>query len=243
MSPRALVSRLPTSLKRRLALLPTRLGYRWGPRVMSELRKRWVILRHPGSEIRFEGQVRIGPGFNLHMPRGGTFIVGRNVEFRRNFLAEIGAAGRITIGEGAILGYDAILGCSTAIEIGKRCILGPGVYLSDGTHDYSADIKKAFLDRGYNFEVVRLGDDSAVAAKCTVTASIGERSMIAANSVVRKPVPPFYAAGGVPARLGRYFGPEDAEPEEGRRERLAWESERLSRVMDRAEPEDADRLA
>jgi acetyltransferase-like isoleucine patch superfamily enzyme len=176
------------------------------------------------------------------MPRGGTLIVGANVEIRRNFLAELSRYNaRVVIGEGSIIGHDVIFGCSTSIELGKRVILGPQVYLSDGTHDYSADIKKAFLERGYKFDAVRLGDDSAVATHCTVTASIGERSMVSANSLVRKPIPAYYAVGGVPARLARYFGPEDEEPEEGRRERLVWEADRRERKIRQAEQADASR--
>lgn len=241
MNLRALVKRLPEPVKLRLMRLPVTLGYKHGPRLMSELRKRWVVLRHPGATIRFHPTSHIGPGFELHLPAGGTFIVGPNVEIRRNFRAELSRGAQIVIGEGAVIGYDVILGCSTSIELGKRVIIGPQVYLSDGSHDYSADIKKAFLERGYNFDAVKLGDDSAVATHCTVTASMGERAMASANSLVRKPVPPYYAVGGVPARLARYFGPEDEEPEEGRRERLAWEADRLSRKIEQMEAQEAQR--
>lgn len=242
MTLRGLAKRLPEPVKLRLARLPLKIGYEIGPRLMSELRKRWVVLRHPGSTISFHPTSHLGPGFSLHMPRGGTFIVGPNVEIRRNFRAELGRRdASIVIGEGSVIGYDVIFGCTTSIELGKRVILGPQIYLSDGSHDYSADIKKAFLDRGYKFESVRLGDDSAVATHCTVTASMGERSMASANSLVRKAVPPFYAAAGVPARLARYFGPEDQEPEEGKRERLAWEADRLARKIEQMEPQGGER--
>lgn len=242
MSPSALGKRLPAPVKSMLASLILRTGYETGPRFMSEIRKRWVVLRHPGSTIRFHPTSHLGPGFSVHMRRGGTLIVGRDVEIRRNFRAELGRHdARIVIGEGSVIGYDVIFGCSTSIELGERVIIGPQVYLSDGSHDYSADIKKVFLDRGYRFEAVRLGDDSAVATHCTVTASIGERSMVSANSLVRKAIPPYYAVGGVPARLARYFGPEGDEPEEGRRERLAWESDRLARKIEQAGSRDAQR--
>lgn len=63
---------------------------------MSDLRKLWVILRNPHATIRFEGPVYLGPGFSLHMPDGGSFVVGPGVEFRRGFRAEITGNGRIT---------------------------------------------------------------------------------------------------------------------------------------------------
>src|SRR4051794_1154953 len=69
-----------------------------GPWLMSWLRKRWTIFRNPHAHIEFQGPAYLGPGFSLHMPHGGTFIVGPGVEFRRAFRAEIGPKGRIVIG-------------------------------------------------------------------------------------------------------------------------------------------------
>ena len=56
---------------------------------MSELRKRWVVLRHPHAEIHFGHDVFLGRGFGLHMPVEGALIVGDRTEFRRGFFAEI----------------------------------------------------------------------------------------------------------------------------------------------------------
>src|SRR5919202_6231687 len=84
-----------------------------GPWLMSWLRKRWIIFRNPQAHIEFKGPVYIGPGFSLHMPDGGTFIVGPGVEFRRGFRAEIGRNGRIEIGAGSYFTYGPILSCET----------------------------------------------------------------------------------------------------------------------------------
>ena len=241
MSLRALGRRLPEPLKRSAQRLLRRLAYQWGPHLMSELRKRWVILSHPGATIRFEGPVHIASGFTLHFhrPGRGTFIVGPNVEFRRNFLAELGDRARIEIKEGCIIGYDAVLAATTSIELDKYCILAPSVYVSDGKHDYSRDVHKPMIGRGYRYQPVRLGTHSGVYTKSTVMASVGDRSMVLGHSLVREPIPPNYAAAGVPARLTWYFGPPDEEPDEGRRERLAWEAERQSRRMSQTGGEDA----
>src|SRR5947199_6268243 len=104
--------------------LPRRIGYFWGPRLMSWLRKRWVLLRHPHADIRFGRHVYLGPRFSLHMPAEGAFIVGDGVEFRRGFRAEVSGRGRIVIGSGCYFTYDVILACSTEMTIGERCGLG-----------------------------------------------------------------------------------------------------------------------
>ena len=179
---------------------------------MSALRKRWVLLRNPQADIRFEGRVHLGPGFRLHMPRGGTFIAGPDVEFRRNFRAEIGAGGRVVIGAGSYLTYDVIIACDTSIEIGERCGLGQNTFIADGSHRYR-DLEVPFLSQGYDYRAIRIEDDVQVHSKCTIVNSIGTRSVIGANAVITNPIPPYCLAAGVPARVIDYFGPPGQEPE------------------------------
>jgi acetyltransferase-like isoleucine patch superfamily enzyme len=199
-------------LWRKIRFAPRKVGYHWGPRLMSALRKRWVIFRNPQSKIVFQGPVYLGPGFSLHMPHGGTFIVGPGVEFRRRFRAEFGPNATIRIGAGCYLTYDVIITCDTSIEIGERCGLGQSLYMTDGNHRYR-DLTKPFLAQGYDYRPLVIEDDVQIFSKCTVTNSIATRSVIGANSVVTKPIPPYCLAAGVPARVIDYFGPEGQEPE------------------------------
>jgi acetyltransferase-like isoleucine patch superfamily enzyme len=186
--------------------LVRRLGYVWGPRLMSALRKRWVLLRHPHAEIRFGKYVRLGPGFSLDIPDGGAFIVGDAVEFRRGFRAEV-HGGRVTIGPGSVFTYHVLVQCSTSIEIGARCMFGQSTIVIDGNHRFR-DLSKPMLQQGYDFRPIRIEDDATVTTKCTIISDIGERAFIGANSVVTEPIPAFTVAAGVPARVLEYFGPE-----------------------------------
>jgi acetyltransferase-like isoleucine patch superfamily enzyme len=185
-----------------------------GPRAMSQLRKRWVLFRNPHARIEFRGPVYLGPGFSLHMPRGGTLIVGPDVEFRRGFRAEFtNGDTRITIGEGCRFTYDIIIQCTTSIDIGERGVFAAGTMLVDGSHRFR-DLGKSVLDQGYDFRPLTIGGDVTVSSKCTVIADIGEHAFVGANAVVVKPVPPYCLAAGVPARVIEYFGPAGMEPPE-----------------------------
>lgn len=209
-------------LRRLLVRLPYLVGYRYGPSLMSELRKRWVLLRHPHANIKFGRGVYLGPRFSLDIPGPGSFIVGDNVEFRRGFRAEVAGDGRIEIGAGSYLTYDVIIACSTTIRIGQRCGLGQSTFVADGNHRYR-DLSKPFLAQGYEFRPIELEDDVQVHSKCTIVASIGTRTVVGANAVVTKPLPPYTLAAGVPARVVDYFGPPGREPE-GFRPREAEEA-------------------
>ena len=180
--------------------LPRRIGYGPGPRLMSALRKRWLLFRHPHADIRFDGPVHLGPGFSLHIPTAGTFHVGPGVEFRRGFRAEISGDGRVTIGAGTVFTYDVILQCTTSIDIGERVMVGQSTLVVDGSHRFrDPDVPTAA--QGYDYRPIRIGDDAAIMSKCTVIADVGERTMVGANSVVTRDLPAHVVAAGVPARV------------------------------------------
>jgi acetyltransferase-like isoleucine patch superfamily enzyme len=197
---------------RRIRRIPRRLGYYEGPRLMSNLRKWWVLARHPHATIRFEGPVYLGPGFSLHIPDEGTFIVGSGVEFRRNFRAEVAGNGRVVIGDGSVFTYSVVIQCSTSIEIGKHCMFGQATLVVDGNHRFR-DLDKAMLAQGYDFRPIRIHDNATITTKCTIIADVGERAFVGANTVVTRPVPPFTVVAGVPAKALEYFGPPGGEPE------------------------------
>src|SRR3954469_14847432 len=193
-----------------LARLPVVIGYERGPVLMSALRKRWVLLRHPHVDIRFGRHVYLGPGFSLDAPRGGHFHVGDGVEFRRGFRAELADPdARIAIGNGSIFTYYVIIQCSTSIEIGERCMFGQSTIVVDGNHRFR-DLDKPMLEQGYEFRAIRIEDDATITTKCTIIADVGRRAFVAANTVVAKPVAPYTLVAGVPARELEYYGPEPA---------------------------------
>jgi acetyltransferase-like isoleucine patch superfamily enzyme len=195
------------------------LGYQQGPMIMSWLRQRWVIARHPQAEIRFGRDVYLGPRFSLFIPQQGSFIVGDGVEFRRDFRAEVSGQGRVTIGSGSVFTYSVVLQCTTTIEIGERCMFGQTTILLDGQHRFR-DLDKPMLEQGYDFQPLRIGDDATITTKCTIMADVGKRAFVGANSVVTRPIPAYTVAIGAPARPIEYFGPPGAEPE-GMRPELA----------------------
>jgi acetyltransferase-like isoleucine patch superfamily enzyme len=185
-----------------------------GPTALSWLRMRWVLFRNPHARIEFQGPVYLGPRFSLDMPRGGTFIVGPGVEFRRGFRAELGGPGaRITIGAGSAFTYDVVLQCSSTIDIGAHCMVGQATLIVDGNHRFRG-LDRPAAAQGYELTPVRIADHVVVTSKCTIIADVGERSVVGANSVVTRPLPPYCIAAGAPARVIDYFGPPGQEPEE-----------------------------
>lgn len=209
-SSRELLSR--SGLREAFGWLSIWIGYRKGPRLMSWLRMRWVILRHPLADIRFGRDVYLGPRFSLFIPENGSFIVGDGVEFRRDFRAEVSGQGRVTIGSGTRFTYSVLIQCTTSIDIGERCMFGQTTILLDGQHRFR-DLSRPMLEQGYDFNPVRIDDDAVITTKCTIMADVGRRAFIGANSVVARPIPAYTVAVGAPARPVEYFGPPGEEPD------------------------------
>lgn len=193
--------------------LPWHLRYRVGGRAASELRKLVVRATHLHCRVEFQGPVWIGPGFSLDIPDRGSLIVGPGVTFQRGFVCEISGTGRVTIGAGTIVRDHVLIGCSTTIDVGRRCVLGQSALLMDGFHRFR-DPDRHLLDQGYDFRPVTIDDGAVVLAKCSITSSIGAHAVIGSNSVVTRPIPPYCFAVGAPARVIEYFGRPENRPAE-----------------------------
>jgi acetyltransferase-like isoleucine patch superfamily enzyme len=160
--------------------------------------------------VVFNGPVRLGPGFSLYIPDAGTLEVGNGVEFRRGFVCEINGNGRVTIGDGSLFTSNALIQCSTSIDIGRRCAFGQSVLLVDGTHRFR-DASRHLLDQGYDFRPLHIDDGAIIMGKCTVFNDVGAGTVVGANSVVTKALPPRCLAVGAPARPVEFFQPAPAE--------------------------------
>ena len=207
------MTKILETARERLRALPREIGYARGPRMMSSLRKRWVLLRHPHANVHFAKDVYLGPGFSLYIPDQGSFIVGPGVEFRRGFHAEVSGDGKVQIGAGSRFTFHALIQCSTRIDIGERCMFGQSTIVVDGAHRFR-DLSRPMLDQGYDFKYIYIADDATITTKCTIMDSVGERAVVGANSVVTRPIPAFTVAVGAPARPVEYFGPPGGEPDE-----------------------------
>lgn len=198
-------------LGRKIRFAPRKIGYAWGPRAMSGLRKRWVIFRHPHATVRFGRYTHVGPGFSLHIPSEGEFIVGAGCEFRRGFRAELDHGASVRIGSCTHFTHNVLIQCGREIEIGDHCNFGQSTALFDGNHRFR-DLDVPLHFQGYDLRPLKIADHASITTKCTVMADVGERTFVGANSVVSRDLPAYCLAVGAPARVIDYFGPEGEEP-------------------------------
>lgn len=113
----------------------------------------------------------------------------------------IGAASRITIGQGCFINSGVRFECApeVTIKIGKRVQIGSRC--SFETMNHSVVLLEKNKRGGFPKSIV-VEDDVWIAARAVILPGvrIGRGSVVAAGAVVTKDVPPFTLVGGVPAR-------------------------------------------
>lgn len=129
-------------------------------------------------------------------------------------------AGKISIHSETYVGDDVLISCSHEVEIGAQALIAHGVQIFDNnTHPTSWQDRKLdwrSISTG-RYEVrpaiagapVRIGAYAWIGFNSIIMkgVTIGERSIVAAGSVVTADVPPDTVVGGNPARLLRSQAP------------------------------------
>lgn len=144
-----------------------------------------------GKRIFIENNVRID---------GDNIVVGNQVVIRNNCI--IVGNGNLKIGNNTVINSGTIIACWASIEIGDDVMIAPRCYILDVDLKFT-DKEKPISEQGYQFSPVKIGDGCWLGTQVVVTkgVEIGKGSVIAANSVVTKNIPPFSVAAGIPAKV------------------------------------------
>ena len=89
-----------------------------------------------------------------------------------------------------------------SIKIGSYVMIGAGTNIYDSSYIYD-NVNIPIKMQGSKTSPVVIEDDVWIGANCTILmgVTIGAHSIIGANSVVTKSIPPYSIAVGVPAKV------------------------------------------
>jgi acetyltransferase-like isoleucine patch superfamily enzyme len=162
-------------------------------RIHWELMRRGAFARWPvhGNvlEALREGRLEIGPQTLLEP---GVWITAPG-------------SARIRIGAGTFLNLGVMVAAAELVEIGDHCMFANGCFITDAGHRFDDPVRpvpwQGFTSKG----PTRIGDNVWCGAHVVITSgvTVGERSVIGANSVVTHDIPPFSIAAGSPATVLR----------------------------------------
>jgi acetyltransferase-like isoleucine patch superfamily enzyme len=125
---------------------------------------------------------------------------GDDVVIHHNVLFNSGR--NIELGDGVFLNRDVMLDDRAELTIGDHAMIAAGVVIETHGHVYD-DFSVPFPHSGRTFAPVHVGSNSLLGYKVAVMAgvTIGDRCIVAANSVVTRDVPDQTIVGGVPAKV------------------------------------------
>jgi acetyltransferase-like isoleucine patch superfamily enzyme len=173
-----------------------------------ELQGRVAILGKPIVDIRDGCKLVIGDNVTLNSRNKGYHI---NMHSPVKLFADRPNA-TIRIGANTRL-HGSCIHAYESVTVGRNCLIAANCQIFDGSgHDLSfQDVENRVNTRGES-RPVAIGDNVWVGANCVILpgVSIGSGSVIAANSVVTKDVPPMVVAGGNPAVVIRAHSDEGA---------------------------------
>lgn len=109
----------------------------------------------------------------------------------------------ISIGAGTFVGSGCEFNAIESIHIGNTCLIASGCRFID--HNHGVALGSPMKSQPEVSAPITVGADVWIGVNCTILkgVSIGEGAIIAAGSVVTKPVEPYSIMGGVPAKLIR----------------------------------------
>lgn len=145
----------------------------------------------------------------------GNLLVDKTAEIKEGCVLQNGADNTIEIGKYVQLNpYTILYGGN--IKIKDNCMIAPHVVITTANHDFvQTDIPMRFASCiGENDLTIE--EDVWIGAHASIIAGtkiIGKGSVIGANSVVNRPVPPYAIVAGSPAKIIKYRTTEKMQEE------------------------------
>ncbi len=164
-------------------------------KVSAVLRGRWYLraTTAPGN-ARLRGRVKV--------TNKGRILLGDKLRLDGTTvpIELVANRGTLSIGDRTYINYGTNISSTSAVTIGKNCLIGQYCIIMDDDYHDAEDRRKP----GPRAPVV-IEDDVWLGARVIVMqgSHIGAGAVIGANSVVRGHIPPFTIAAGSPAQVVR----------------------------------------
>jgi acetyltransferase-like isoleucine patch superfamily enzyme len=174
--------------------------YERNERAFRKLRLRWHFLRRD-AYLRFPVQGNLLEALDEDRARIGPWVL---IEPGCWFALYPDSA-ELEIGEGTIINLGCMLAATERITIGSHCMFANYCFVADADHRYD-DASVPVTWQGMETKgPVTIEDNCWFGTNCVVTGgvTIGERTVVGANSVVTKDLPAGVVAAGAPARVLR----------------------------------------
>lgn len=156
-----------------------------------------IRLKAGGANVDFSIQCD-GPVFTSGT---GKILIGKRCRLGRGTELRTEGNGQITIGDDVRINTGCMIVAHGEVVISDYAIIGEYVSIRDANH--GMDPSHPMRYQPHSISPVKISRDVWVGrGSCILPGrSIGEGSVVGANSVVTEDIPPFSVAAGIPARV------------------------------------------
>ncbi len=190
-----------------------------GRRLIKKLHSLWLAWTYPFISVG--RQFSAHPSCDLRRSIAGHIRIGDDVLFERNVRVDVvvfpdHAEPVILIDDGCMLGQRVTILALNRIHIERNNLFGPSVLVTDHNHAFD-DIDIAIVNQGLTQGgTVRIEEGCWLGFGAAIICNhgelvIGKHSVIGANCVVTRSIPPYSVVAGNPARVIKQFDPEKGQ--------------------------------
>lgn len=185
----------------------------WVKKLYLTLRNAWVDWRlRPRCEYLGPYPTIMNPwyvvisGVNIRIGHSFTAIAEAHARVEIGVWGREFGQGRITMGDACLMSPGSRISASDEITLGNGVMLARGAYVTDS--DWHGLYDR--IDRDERVQPVHLHDNVWIGDHATVLkgVTVGENSIVAAQSVVTKDVPANVVVAGNPAKVVKTLDPE-----------------------------------
>lgn len=138
-------------------------------------------------------------------------FIGENVKILSNSRLDCyevdGKIGRISIGDGSYIGYNASFLAGEDIYVGKNVLFASNIMICSENHGKNPENENDYMHQPITGKIISIGDGCWLGEKAIILSgvSVGKKSIIGAGAVVTHDIPDYSIAVGSPAEvIGRY---------------------------------------
>lgn len=183
---------------------------------LTKLHSWWVVNTYPfassGRHLSMHRTVRlsrqVAPGIAL-----GNNVIIRNHAWINTFDLQGPGDVRIWIGDNCVINAQCVISAKNSIQLGSGVMLSACSLVMDHNHAYE-DTARPIQEQGLtDGGTIRVEQGCWIGHGAAIVCSqgelvIGRNSVIAANALVTRSVPPYSVVVGNPARLARQHDPD-----------------------------------
>jgi acetyltransferase-like isoleucine patch superfamily enzyme len=182
-------------------------------RAANKFRSLWMVWTYPFASIGDHFYVH--HSCELQRSMAGFIRIGNSVSIGRDAwinIPEVPDSNEpiITMGDGCNIGRRCVVSAKNGIHLGRNAMIAPSVLIMDHNHAFE-DVTVSIAEQGVTKGgTIRIEDGCWIGFGAAIVCGqgelvIGRNSIVGANSVVTRSVPPYSVVAGNPARVAKSY--------------------------------------